>query len=233
MTIEALNVFGIRIHDETISDIKLFINGAQTYRSPKKVLTEGDWSNAAFWLSAGAIGTGDVTCTGLNFDSWQGDRAIIDYLKKFGARVSVVKGEVTVSHAELKGIEIDAEDTPDLVPVLAAVASTAKGKTVIRGAGRLRLKESDRLRTTAVSLSSLGADITETVDGLIIHGKKKLSGGVTQSFGDHRIAMAAAVLSAACSAPITIQNAEAVKKSYPAFFDDFHITLGGICEEEH
>jgi 3-phosphoshikimate 1-carboxyvinyltransferase len=117
--------------------------------------------------------------------------------------------------------------------VLAAVAATAQGKTVIKGAGRLRLKESDRLRTVAASLSSLGADITETSDGLIIQGKAKLTGGVTRSFGDHRIAMAAAVLSAACSAPVTIQNAEAVKKSYPAFFDDFHITLGGICEKEN
>jgi len=200
--------------------------------SPKIVQTEGDWSNAAFWLCAGAIGTNGVTCSGLNTDSKQGDRAIVELLKKFGARVSVENDTVTVFPGALNGIEIDAENIPDLVPVLAATASTAQGKTVIKGAERLRLKESDRLRTIAASLSGLGADITETDDGLVIHGKKKLSGGAVHSFGDHRIAMAAAVLSAACSAPVTIQNAEAVKKSYPAFFDDFHITLGGICERE-
>jgi 3-phosphoshikimate 1-carboxyvinyltransferase len=230
MTLEALRLFGIPVQEEE----KIFrITGSQTYRSPKTVMTEGDWSNAAFWLSAGAIGTSGVTCIGLNINSRQGDRAILEILKKFGANVFVDDTAVTVSPGALKGIEIDARDTPDLVPVLAAVAATAQGKTVIKGAGRLRLKESDRIRTVADFLSSLGADITEISDGLIIQGKEKLTGGVTQSFGDHRIAMAAAVLSAACSAPVTIQNAEAVRKSYPAFFDDFHITLGGICEREN
>jgi len=232
MTLDALRLFGIIVREEEKPAFAFRVTGTQTYRSPKSVQTEGDWSNAAFWLCAGAIGTGGITCTGLNINSRQGDRAIVELLKKFGARVSVNGGEVTVSPNGLKGIEIDAENTPDLVPVLAAVASTAQGETVIKGAARLRLKESDRLRTVAASLSALGADVKETDDGLVIQGKKKLQGGAVQSFGDHRIAMAAAVLSVACSNPVTIQNAEAVNKSYPAFFDDFHITLGGICEKE-
>jgi 3-phosphoshikimate 1-carboxyvinyltransferase len=233
MTIEAVRLFGITVQEEEKPSLIFHVPGSQSYRSPKTVRTEGDWSNAAFWLSAGAITADGVTCTGLNINSRQGDRAIIDLLKNFGARVSEYNGTVMVSPGQLKGIKIDAKDTPDLVPVLAAVASTAQGTTIIKGAKRLRLKESDRLKTIAASLSSLGADIKETDDGLIIQGKKKLTGGVTKSFGDHRIAMAAAVLSAACAAPVTIQNAEAVKKSYPAFFDDFHLTLGGICEKEN
>ena len=233
MTLDALRLFGITVQEEEKPAIAFRVPGGQTYRSVKIVQTEGDWSNAAFWLCAGAIGTGGITCTGLDINSRQGDRAIIELLKKFGACVSVDNGEVTVSPGTLNGIEINAEDTPDLVPVLAAVASAARGKTVIKGAGRLRLKESDRLRTVAASLCGLGADVTETDDGLVIQGKKKLQGGAVQSFGDHRIAMAAAVLSGACSNPVTIQNAEAVNKSYPAFFDDFHVTLGGICEKEN
>ena len=237
MTLDAIKLFGINVQEEEKPAVTFRITGNQTYRSPKSVQTEGDWSNAAFWLCAGAIGSdtigkGGITCTGLDVNSRQGDRAIVELLKKFGAQVSINSGSVKVSPAALKGIEIDAENTPDLVPVLAAVASTAQGETVIKGAGRLRLKESDRLRTVAETLSVLGADVKETDDGLVIHGKNKLQGGVTQSFGDHRIAMAAAVLSGACSNPVTIQNAEAVNKSYPAFFDDFHITLGGICEKE-
>jgi len=232
MTLDALRLFRINVHEEEKPRLTFCVTGNQTYRSPKTVQTEGDWSNAAFWLCAGAIGTNGITCTGLNKDSRQGDRAVAELLKNFGARVSADGGAVTVFPNALKGIEIDAENIPDLVPVLAAIASVARGKTAIRGAGRLRLKESDRLRTIAASLSSLGADVKETNDGLVINGKNKLQGGVTQSFGDHRIAMAAAVLSGACLNPVTIQNAEAVNKSYPAFFDDFHITLGGICEKE-
>jgi 3-phosphoshikimate 1-carboxyvinyltransferase len=237
MTLDALRLFRINVHEEEKPRLTFCITGNQAYRSPKTVQTEGDWSNAAFWLCAGAIGSDSIgksgiICTGLNKDSRQGDRAIVELLKKFGARISVDSDAVTVYPNELKGIEIDAENTPDLVPVLAAAASAAQGKTVIRGAGRLRLKESDRLNTIAASLCALGADVKETDDGLVINGKKKLQGGVTQSFGDHRIAMAAAVLSGACANPVTIQNAEAVKKSYPAFFDDFHRTLGGICEKE-
>jgi len=231
MTLEALEMFGVKIIEEKKDRLLTFVvPGNQVYRSPGNIGAEGDWSNAAFWLSAGAIGTGSVTCTGLNVNSRQGDRAVTDLLKRFGANVSFTNNGVTVSPAPLHGIEIDASDTPDLVPVLAAIASAAEGKTVIRNAGRLRIKESDRLRTAAASLSSLGADIAETEDGLVIHGKKKLSGGETESFGDHRIAMTAAIIRAACSGPVVIRNAEAVRKSYPGFFDDFSNALGGVWE---
>ncbi|MDR0313943.1 MAG: 3-phosphoshikimate 1-carboxyvinyltransferase, partial [Treponema sp.] len=241
MTLEALRLFGIKVeemkqniltaHCSLLTAPSFRIPGSQTYISPKNVQAEGDWSNAAFWLSAGAIGAGSISCTGLNPQSRQGDKAIAALLARFGATVSYEHDNVTVSPGALRGIEIDAGNTPDLVPVLAAVASVAEGETVIRNAGRLRIKESDRLRTVAVCLSSLGADIAETEDGLIIHGKKTLCGGETESFGDHRIAMTAAVLSAACTGQVVINNAEAVRKSYPSFFEDFTNALGGVWKE--
>jgi len=233
MTLDALRSFGITI----IERKQLFyIPGYQTFCSPQTVHVEGDWSNAAFWLSAGAIGknfdssAGAVTCTGLKLNSRQGDKAIVDLLKRFGANVVCENDSVTVSTGKLKGIDIDASDIPDLVPVLAAVATISEGKTIIYNAGRLRMKESDRLNTVATTLSTLGADITETEDGLEIIGKKVLTGGEIKSFGDHRIAMTAAVVSAACAENVIIRDAEAVKKSYPGFFNDFNDILGGVCE---
>jgi 3-phosphoshikimate 1-carboxyvinyltransferase len=230
MTLDTLALFGVKILEKEANIFN--IPGSQIFRSPKTVNTGGDWSNAAFWLSAGAIGQGGITCTNLDLESKQGDRAIIDLLARFGACVTCCDKSVSVSPGALRGIEIDAGDTPDLVPVLAAVASVAEGATIIKNAGRLRIKESDRLRTVAQSLSSLGADIKETENGLIINGKNKLTGGETQSFGDHRLAMTAAVVSAVCENPVEIKNAEAVRKSYPGFFKDFS-ALGGVWEEYH
>ncbi|MCL2806009.1 MAG: 3-phosphoshikimate 1-carboxyvinyltransferase [Treponema sp.] len=226
MTLDALRLFGVTVHEEGQT---FRIPGGQTLISPNSVHAEGDWSNAAFWLCAGAI-SGAVTCTGLNPASRQGDRAILKLLSSFGANVVCKDDIVTVTPANLCGIDIDAGDIPDLVPVLAAVAASANGKTVIRNAARLRMKESDRLHTVAASLSELGADITETQDGLVIIGKKTLTGGETQSYGDHRIAMTAAVLSAVCSGPVIIKDAQAVRKSYPSFFEDFKTALGGEYE---
>ena len=229
MTLDVLRLFGVSIFEE---DNQVFrIAGGQEFRSPKTVTAEGDWSNAAFWLSAGAVSESGVTCTGLNINSRQGDRAIIDLLIRFGANVSYdyTENSVTVSSGKLRGIEIDAGDTPDLVPVLAAVAAVAEGTTIIRNAMRLRIKESDRLYATAACLSDLGADIKETDDGLIIVGKKSLSGGETESFNDHRIAMTAAIVSTVCTGAVLIKNAEAVNKSYPVFFKDFNAVLGGSC----
>jgi 3-phosphoshikimate 1-carboxyvinyltransferase len=228
LTLAMLEIFGIRTE---FKDNVFFISGRQTYRSPGKAHVEGDWSNAAFWLSAGAIGPGSITCTGLNLQSRQGDRAILDILAKFGARIEVIENDsrVTVSGGRLRGIEIDAKDIPDLVPVLSIVAAVSEGKTVIRNAARLRTKESDRLAAVSDILRALGADADETEDGLVIDGPAAFKGGQVSSRGDHRIAMSAAIAATVCAGPVVIQGAQAVNKSYPGFFDDLRL-LGPLVE---
>ncbi len=181
---------------------------------------EGDWSNAAFLLALGA------EVYGLDPDSAQGDKKILDIFRSFGAEVSEENGSVRVSLADLHGAEIDASDIPDLVPVICAIAATAEGTTKIFNASRLRLKESDRIRSTAEMVNSLGGDAYETDDGIIINGKKTLSGGTVDSFNDHRIVMSAAVASQKCEGCVIINDAQAVNKSYPEFFEDFN-SLGG------
>jgi 3-phosphoshikimate 1-carboxyvinyltransferase len=227
MTIAALKEFGVIIKPGRHGYI---VKGKQHYAPRYTVNVEGDWSNAAVWLCVGAVGSGELTVTNLNMNSLQGDKKILDFLERFGARVSREDDRVTVVRGVLRGIDIDAADTPDLVPVLAAVASVAEGTTVIRNAVRLRIKETDRLKTVTASLSSLGADIKETRDGLIINGKERLNGGSVVATNDHRLAMLAALAAAVCDNPVTITDADAVNKSYPGFFRDYSV-LGGRAEE--
>ncbi len=222
MTLDTLEAFGAA--PAVSADGRRFeIPGfaAQPFRSPRDLHTEGDYSGAAFPLAAGAIGKTPVTVTGLRADSAQGDRAILSLLRAFGAQLEAdAEAEaVTVFPAPLHGIEIDAKQIPDLVPVLAVVAAAAEGDTRITGAGRLRIKESDRIATTAALLRSLGGEVEELADGLLIHGGKPLTGGTVSGAGDHRIVMSAAVASLLCSEPVTILGAEAAKKSYPLFFE--------------
>ena len=227
LTLDALRQFGAEIED---ADDRFSVAPSEGLSSPKQALVEGDWSNAAFPLCMGAIGKRAVTVTGLLSSSKQGDRAIAELLARFGAKVTLSESACTVSPDVLRGIEIDASQIPDLVPVLAVVASVAKGRTVIYGASRLRLKESDRLKTTAALLLSLGATIEEREDSLIIDGVPTLRGGSVSSFGDHRIAMSAAVASLACDAPILLDGAEAVGKSYPEFWRDMRALGLNDCE---
>lgn len=215
ITLQVLRTFGADIKEENNT---FYINNAPLTGCDFTV--EGDWSNAAFPLCMGA------EVTGLNPDSTQGDKAIIDVLKSMGAEISQKGGSFKADVSALHGCRIDAADIPDAVPVIAAIASTAKGETVIYNAERLRLKESDRIQTTCDMLRSLGADIFETADGMVINGKESLSGGETESYNDHRIAMAAAVAAVKCENAVIIRNAEAVNKSYPEFFNDYN-KLGG------
>ena len=216
LTCNALRRFGIKI---TRTGALYTVTRDDAPIRAKKADVEGDWSNAAFPLCAAAIG-GDVTVTNIDLSSRQGDKKIIDLLAAFGAVVEKKRQKVRVRQAPLHAQDIDASQIPDLVPVLATVAAVAKGTTRIYGAARLRIKESDRLVTVCNMLTSLGADIQETSDGLIINGKPSLSGGTVDAANDHRIAMSAAVASVACDSPVTIVGAEACKKSYPTFFED-------------
>lgn len=216
MTLAALKQFGVEIAVEG----QCYRIPASGFRSPGTAAVEGDWSNAAFWLCAGAL-TGEVSVDGLNPDSLQGDKAVVELLTAFGAVCSREQNSYTVSPASLRALEIDAAAVPDLVPVLAVVAAMAQGTTRIYNAGRLRLKESDRLTAVRTLLENLGVAAEETEDGLLIHGTDHFSGGTVDSFGDHRIAMAAAVAAIRADGPVTITGAQAVEKSYPLFWEDY------------
>ena len=183
----------------------------------------GDWSGAAFFLTAGLLNRqGSVTVTGLDNESSQGDKAIVEVLCRMGGEIlKQDDGSLTVLPSRLHGVEIDASQIPDLVPILAVAASVAEGETVITGAARLRLKESDRLKTISDMIIALGGSITEMEDGLIIRGIPCLAGGVVDSAGDHRIAMSGAVASLACEGSVTVTGGEAVAKSYPKFWEEF------------
>lgn len=208
------------------------IRGRQPFVTPEEIVPEGDWSNAAFWLCAAAAGGPGITVTGLSAETSQGDRAVCDILRRFGAAVTVGGGSVTVQADGLQGIYIEAEDTPDLVPAIAVAAAAAQGTTVIRNVSRLRLKESDRIFTVCETLNALGGDAEHDDNTIVIRGRGRLAGGTAYAYGDHRIAMLAAAASVICDGPVAIEGAEAVGKSYPDFFDDFtvlggHVSKGG------
>ena len=231
LTMHVLDKFGIQIVNNGFREF--VIGGNQEYQSADCRI-EGDYSQAAFWIAAGILG-GGIKCKGLNLNSVQGDRVIMDITGKMG--VSLETGESTdgrqagqgfikVYEAVTRGIEIDASQCPDLVPVLAVLGAISAGTTKIINAKRLRIKESDRLRAISTELNKLGAGVTELDDGLIIEGKEKLTGGRVDSWNDHRIAMALAVASIKCTGPVILTGSDAVKKSYPHFWRDFK-SLGG------
>ena len=206
------------------------IPGGQTYAGPRMRFTEGDWSNAAFWLVAGAI-RGSIGCQGLDMESPQGDRAIVSLLEEFGAETKTVLNQITVTHKEMKGICIDASQIPDLVPILCIAGAAAEGKTEITNAGRLRIKESDRLAAMADCLKKIGVEVEEREDGLLITGGCNPPEGeiIIDSHGDHRIVMAMAIAAVSLGVDITIEHAEAVNKSYPSFFAELK-KLGGVAD---
>lgn len=194
-------------------------------------LVEGDWSNSAFFLTAGALG-GDVKVTCLDRDSAQGDKEIVNLLRAFGSEAVVEEKSISCKGNDLKAIEIDVKNIPDLVPVLAVAAAASTGQTKITGAKRLRLKESDRLKTASDMINALGGKCEYTDDSLIIEGKGKLTGGRVNACNDHRIAMSAAIAAGICENPVVIEDAQAVNKSYPAFFDDLSMLGAKIQVEE-
>lgn len=226
LTIAALAEFGVTVSHTDYQEF--YIPGGQWYR-PQRYAVEGDFSQAAFWLVAGTIGA-EIHSQGLSECSLQGDKVVLDLIKAAGGNIQHVERSVIASPAITHGTVIDAADCPDLVPVLAVLASLSLGETRIIRAGRLRIKESDRLASTACELSKIGADIKEDGDSLIIQGKAQLDGGEVDSWQDHRIAMALAIASIRCEKPVLIRGAECVSKSYPGFWQDF-VSLGGVADE--
>ena len=161
-------------------------------------------------------------------NSLQGDKEIVDVLRRFGADITVNGDEITAKKSELCGIELDATDIPDAVPAIAVVAAFAKGKTVITGAERLRYKESDRLESVAKNLERAGIDVAVTPDGLIITGGR-VKGAEFLGFNDHRIVMAFSIAALRAEGKSVITDALSINKSYPDFFRDYR-ELGGKAD---
>ena len=218
MTEDALRLSGVEFSKNGAS---YAIPGGQRFRLPARTAVEGDWSNAAFFLCMGALAKEGVRVEGLNLKSSQGDRGVLDVLRAFGAAVSEEENAVTVRRGTLRGVTVDASPIPDLIPVLSVVASVAAGETRVENAYRLRLKESDRLQSTANLLRALGGRVEEKEDGLVITGVPVLHGGETQTQNDHRLAMSAAVAACAATGEVTVDNDACVAKSYPRFWEDY------------
>lgn len=223
ITIKALRKFGIEIREEENIYI---IKGNQKYVSPGEVTVDGDWSNSAFFLCAGALSEKGVTVTDLDINSPQGDKAILNVLKAMGADVKINGTQITVKRNSLNGVTVDANDIPDLVPIISVVATACCGDTKIINAGRLRIKESDRIKSVCQMITSVGGKTEETADGMIIYGGARLCGGTVNGFNDHRIVMSSSILSSLCQNGVEITDYKAVEKSYPHFFEHFN-KMGG------
>jgi 3-phosphoshikimate 1-carboxyvinyltransferase len=204
MTQQAMSMFGVKTEN-------FAVKGAQKFCSPGKLQVEGDWSNSAFWIAANALGC-SLTVDNLNRNSPQGDRAAAQLLP-------LIREE----HCS-----IDASDIPDLVPIMAVMAAASHG-AVFKNIQRLRLKETDRVRTICAMLDALGATTQATDDTLTVF-PASFHGGTVDAANDHRIAMSAAIAATIASAPVTILQAECVNKSYPGFWDEYH-RLGGHYEK--
>lgn len=217
MTLSVQKQFGVDIIKNGEDYI---IKGNQKYK-PCNYITEGDWSQAAFFLVAGALG-GDVTVEGVKKDSCQGDKEIVELLKRFGADVEQSNCSVRCKAKKLNAVDIDASQIPDLVPILTVCASFAEGKTRIYNAQRVRLKESDRLAAISDCLNSCGGKVTETEDGLLIEGIDSIKGGFANGYNDHRIVMSMAIAALRCESKIVISDKESITKSYNEFFEDYN-----------
>ena len=221
MTLACLDRFGIKI--DSSADLRQFEVSRQRYR-PTDYRVEGDWSSASYLLALGAI-SGPVAVTNLNRESLQGDKIMLNLLTDMGARVTLSRDTVTVARSRLKAITADLSQSIDLMPTMAALAALADGVSVLKGIGRARLKESNRVLAVADGLVRMGIRVTEETDRLIITGGEP-RGSLIDSHNDHRIAMAFSILGLAVGGT-TIDRAECVAKTYP----DFWATLKRIGGE--
>ena len=200
ITCDVLKQFGITVN---FKDNSFTTEGR--YISKGEYKEDGDWSNGAFWICADELSEKKIICNGLSENSSQGDKEIVNAIKELKKEISV----------------IDGSDIPDLIPIISVVASVSPGKTVIKNASRLKIKESDRLEAVNELIKNLGGIIETTDDGLIINGIKKLKGGTVDSHNDHRIAMSAAVAAFFAEGCVTVTDAQCADKSYPTFWEEF------------
>jgi 3-phosphoshikimate 1-carboxyvinyltransferase len=203
---------------------RIRIPANQKYK-PCSLRVPGDFSSAAFLLAAAAITRSDVTVKNLDYETIQGDKAILGILKRMGVDGKVCSDQVEVegTGGVLQAVDVDARNIPDLVPVCAVLACYAKGTSKIHDAHRLRYKESDRLMSLYLELKKMGAQIFMDEASLTVKGPCALHGAVIDPHNDHRIAMACAVTALGASGETRIRDAECVRKSYPRFFSDLRL----------
>ncbi len=228
LTLDVLKDFGISIENDSYE--KFTIEGNQTYKGTD-YRVEGDFSQVAFWIVAGLI-NGDINCLDMNQESSQGDKEVLDIVKRMAGYLEFTGNKISIKKSSTKATIIDGSQCPDIIPVLTVLAAVTPGETRIINAKRLRIKECDRLNAIATELNKLGADITELDDGLIVQGKSSLKGGKVQGWNDHRIVMSMAVASLVCEEDVYIEGCHAINKSYPHFFEHFK-SLGGQFSEWH
>jgi 3-phosphoshikimate 1-carboxyvinyltransferase len=217
ITLDVMRVFGIEAVNK---DYKEFlVKNGKLYRG-KHYRIEGDYSSAAYFLAAGAIGGQPITAKNLKANSAQGDKYLMNILSAMGCVVESREGAVTVSRRdELKGFTIDMGDYPDLVPTVAVIAAYAQGKTEMTNISHLKFKESDRLADTAIELGEMGIKVEITDNAMLVYGGKP-HGAEVEAHNDHRLAMSLSIAALFAKGNSTINGAEAVTKSYPRFFND-------------
>lgn len=216
MTIDTARRFGVEIAHKDYCEF--FIEGNQHYTATDYMI-EGDWSGAAPMFVAGAV-AGEVTVENISRLSLQADTAIIDALISAGAEVESTDNAITVRHRRLKAFEFDATHCPDLFPALVALAANCEGRSTLYGTERLLHKESNRAVTLAEEYAKAGIEVDIDEQNIMRVRGGKIHGCTADSHGDHRIAMSMAIAALTADAPITIEGAECVAKSYPSFFDD-------------
>jgi 3-phosphoshikimate 1-carboxyvinyltransferase len=229
MTIQTMNDFGAKAYPSK-SWAHIDVPGEQEYRGVDFTV-EGDHSSAAFLLAAGAL-AGSVTVSYLKSDSIQGDVEMIRLLESLMTPIVVRNDSVTMSKGEIPSFEFNASNTPDMVPVLALLASQAKGVTTISNAGRLRFKESDRLSSISQELNKMGASVEKSHDDLRIRGPTPLHGAVIDPHEDHRIAMTCIIAGLIADGTTVVNNIECIRKSYPSFVSDMQ-SIGALIDIEN
>ena len=227
LTIKALADYGVAIGNQGYQEFT--IPGGQSYGGGDYTV-EGDYSQLAFFAVAGAIGSHPITCRGLDKGSLQGDKAIVEIMRRMDARIEDIEGGYVFYPSKTKGTVIDIKECPDLVPALCVLASLSEGETRIINGERLKIKESNRLESTSRELLKLGADIEIGEDSLLIRGVSSLNGGEVDSWNDHRVAMSLGMASQRVRGPLVLTGAGSVAKSYPGFWEDFKRLGGKIVE---
>jgi len=225
LTLQVMQEFGYSVINHQYESFEIHPVNVPSHQ-PKNYLVEGDWSGAAFLLVAGAI-AGQIAIKGLNVFSSQADKAILRALTMSEAVVSIAEDQIVIGPGKLKAFHFDATDCPDLFPPLVALASFCEGTTVIEGVSRLAHKESNRGLTLQEEFGKMGIEITLQDDLMLVKGGTGLKAATVYSHHDHRIAMACAVAALRAEGETTIEEAEAINKSYPTFYSDLK-NLGAV-----